>query len=126
MEKKVQSICRELIKTGIIQSSHDCSDGGIAVAISECCIKGSKGITLTCEIKGRWDVALFGEEQSRILISVNPANEQKIIQQCEQQSVPILKVGYVSEKNISIGNLIETNVNEIRSYWEAGISQYNA
>ena len=126
MEKKVQSICRELIKTGIIQSSHDCSDGGIAVAISECCIKGSKGITLTCEIKGRWDVALFGEEQSRILISVNPANEQEIIQQCKQQSVPILKVGYVSEKNISIGSLIQTEVDDIRGYWEAGISQYNS
>ena len=126
MEKKVQSICRELIKMGIIQSSHDCSDGGIAVAISECCIKGSKGITVTCEIKERWDVALFGEEQSRILISVSPANEQQIIQQCKQQSIPILKVGYVSEKNISIGNLIETTVDEIRNYWEAGISQYNS
>ena len=84
LEKKVQNICRELNKIGIIESAHDCSEGGIAVAISESCINGSKGITVTSEIKGSWDVALFGEEQSRILISITPSNEQNLIEICKE------------------------------------------
>ena len=121
LEKKVQNICRELNKIGIIESAHDCSEGGIAVAISESCINGSKGMTVTSEIKGRWDVALFGEEQSRILISITPSNEQNLIEICKEKSIPIMKIGYVSEKEISIGNLIQTDVDDIRSYWEGGI-----
>ena len=126
LENRVQNICRELNKMGVIESAHDCSEGGVAVAISECCINGSKGVTVTSEIKGRWDVALFGEEQSRILISANPSNEHTLIAICKEKSVPIMKIGYVSEKDISIGSLIQTEVDDIRGYWEAGISQYNS
>ena len=126
LEKKVQDICRELNTQGIIKSAHDCSEGGIAVAISECCINGSKGITVIAEIKKRWDAALFGEEQSRILISVDPLNQQQLVETCRKYSVPVMEVGYVSEKRISFGSFIQTDVDELRACWESGLSNYNS
>ena len=127
LENNVQKTCRELNKREILKSAHDCSEGGLAVAISECCILGSKGVTIKTDIKGRWDIALFGEQQSRILISLDPSQQEKLAEICLKRSVPIMYIGYVTEKQISIGNLIETDVNEIRNYWESGLSKhYNA
>ena len=126
LENNVQKLCRDLNKRRILKSAHDCSDGGLAVAISECCILGSKGATIQTKINKRWDIALFGEQQSRILISVNPAQQEQLEEICSNESVPIMHIGYVEEKQISIGNLIKTDVNEIRKYWETGLSKnYN-
>ncbi|HIK20268.1 MAG TPA: phosphoribosylformylglycinamidine synthase subunit PurL [Synechococcus sp. M44_DOE_062] len=75
LEKQVQAACRHGIRQGWVRSAHDCSDGGLAVALAEACLSGSQGATLCLPApSGRWDQALFGEGSSRILVSVNPAH----------------------------------------------------
>ncbi|MER3478031.1 MAG: phosphoribosylformylglycinamidine synthase II, partial [Leptolyngbya sp. ERB_1_2] len=37
LERKVQAVCRAGIRSGLIQSAHDCAEGGVAIALSECC-----------------------------------------------------------------------------------------
>ena len=74
LEAKVQALCRRAIAEGLIASAHDCSDGGLAVAIAESCILGGLGFTGAFDIEGRWDAALFGETQSRIIVSLLPEN----------------------------------------------------
>ncbi|MBE9170278.1 phosphoribosylformylglycinamidine synthase subunit PurL [Pleurocapsales cyanobacterium LEGE 06147] len=74
LERKVQESCRYGIRQEWVKSAHDCSEGGLAVALAESCI-GSK---LGAEIKladnqiQRWDEILFGESASQIIVSVNP------------------------------------------------------
>ena len=72
-EKRVQRCCLSLIQKGWINSAHDCSDGGLAVALAESCIAGGFGfIGESFTYRGRIDTALFGEGQSRIVVSVAP------------------------------------------------------
>ncbi|MCS6813661.1 MAG: phosphoribosylformylglycinamidine synthase subunit PurL [Cyanobacteria bacterium] len=72
-ERLVQTACREGIRQGWVHSAHDCAEGGIAVALAECCI--SSGLGAICSLSGsRWDEVLFGEGGARILVSVSPAD----------------------------------------------------
>jgi phosphoribosylformylglycinamidine synthase II len=75
LEKRVQAACRHGIRQGWVRSAHDCSEGGLAVALAEACLSGGRGATLSLAPGSlRWDQALFGEGSSRILVSVSPAH----------------------------------------------------
>jgi len=71
LEKRVQNSVLEMIADKLVQSAHDCSEGGLAVAIAESCISGSKtiGADIRFSSKIRLDALLFGETQSRIVVS---------------------------------------------------------
>ena len=73
LERLVQETCREGVKQGLVLSAHDCSDGGLAVALAESCILGGVGFRMQGQLDAlpRWDLALFGEKQSRIVVTVN-------------------------------------------------------
>ncbi len=73
LERAVQKACRVGIKRGWINSAHDCSEGGIAVTLAECCLPNHLGaqIHLNQAQKQRLDELLFGEAASRILVSVS-------------------------------------------------------
>ena len=70
LEAAVQQVCRRAVAEGIVHSAHDCSDGGLAVALAESCITGNIGFTASFAMPGRWDAALFGESESRIVVSL--------------------------------------------------------
>ncbi|MFP3422985.1 AIR synthase-related protein, partial [Bacillus sp. SIMBA_161] len=63
---------------GLIQSAHDCAEGGVTVALAESCLSGSLGVsvTLSPNENQRWDECLFGEGASRIIVSVSPDNQE--------------------------------------------------
>ncbi|ERN40623.1 phosphoribosylformylglycinamidine synthase II [Rubidibacter lacunae KORDI 51-2] len=69
-ERTVQAACREGIRRSWVRSAHDCAEGGIAIALAECCIAGDLGAAVTIEVAERVDAALFGEAGARILVSV--------------------------------------------------------
>ncbi|PNW48615.1 UNVERIFIED_CONTAM: phosphoribosylformylglycinamidine synthase II [Euhalothece sp. KZN 001] len=79
LEKQVQWVCREGIKEGWINAAHDCAEGGIAVALAECCLGGNLGVevTLSPGDNQRWDQCLFGEGASRIVVSVSPEKQEQ-------------------------------------------------
>ncbi|MEQ8997326.1 MAG: phosphoribosylformylglycinamidine synthase subunit PurL [Coleofasciculus sp. B1-GNL1-01] len=75
LERRVQAACREGIRRRFLNSAHDCAEGGLAVALAECCISGGLGAEIELgDASGerRWDEILFGESASRILVSVKP------------------------------------------------------
>ncbi|WP_448527398.1 phosphoribosylformylglycinamidine synthase subunit PurL [Parathermosynechococcus lividus] len=77
LEQQVQAACRYGIHQGWLASAHDLSEGGLAVALAECCLSGQRGasIQLPEGIYPRWDAVLFGEGGARILVSVTPAQQ---------------------------------------------------
>ncbi|MDM7999062.1 MAG: phosphoribosylformylglycinamidine synthase subunit PurL, partial [Dehalococcoidia bacterium] len=77
-EKRVQEAVLEIIGQRLAASAHDCSDGGLAVALAECCIMGGHGAAVTLRDKMRTDALLFGESQSRVIISTAPRNQDKV------------------------------------------------
>jgi phosphoribosylformylglycinamidine synthase subunit PurL len=76
LELKVQAACRHGIRQGWVKSAHDSAEGGLAVALAECCISGSKGATISIgAIDSRWDTMLFGEGGARIIVSIDPNHQ---------------------------------------------------
>ena len=92
LERRVQETCREGIKQGLVLSAHDCSDGGLAVALAESCILGGVGFRGNLDA-ARWDAALFGEKQSRIVVSLHPANLPALANLARSWDVPLLSLG---------------------------------
>ncbi len=80
LERRVQAATREGIRQGWVRSAHDCSEGGVAVALAESCITSQLGAEInlgltTKSLERRWDEVLFGESASRILVSVAPEQQ---------------------------------------------------
>jgi phosphoribosylformylglycinamidine synthase subunit PurL len=100
-EKRVQSAIREIVNTGIVESAHDISDGGLAVALSECC---SSGVGAAVEISTalRPEIALFHEGPSRILVSTDcPEAVEKV---ALSHNVECVRIGVTMKERLRIGN----------------------
>jgi phosphoribosylformylglycinamidine synthase len=75
LENRVQQVCRQGIAQGQIRSAHDCAEGGLAIALAECCISGQLGASIHLsleDIAPRWDHLLFAEGGARIIVSIAP------------------------------------------------------
>ena len=80
-ERQVQRVCREGIRRGWVRSAHDCAEGGIAIALAECCISGQLGAQIDLDFASepfayRWDEVLFAESGARIIVSIIPNCQQ--------------------------------------------------
>jgi phosphoribosylformylglycinamidine synthase subunit PurL len=96
LEKGVQSAVRTLIEKGVVRSAHDCSEGGLGVALAESCFSGPKKIGAQIEISvngQRSDQILFNESQSRVVVSLKPENEATLVSVCEEKKIPFQKLG---------------------------------
>ena len=109
-EIKIQNAVRDLICAGVVKSAHDCSEGGLAVAIAESCFnpkeKFGAEIRIAGESPSRTGVpvttALFNESQSRIVISVAPENLETTMSMLRVRAVPFQQLGKVGGDELSI------------------------
>ena len=121
LESAVQQACREAAGRRLLRSAHDCSDGGIAVAIAESCIAGSVGALVDAGVTGRWDAALFGEAQSRIVVSLAPESLGDLGDLCEQAGAPWLVIGEVGGDSMAVSGLIDVPVAGLAEAWRNGL-----
>ncbi|MFW6409568.1 MAG: phosphoribosylformylglycinamidine synthase subunit PurL [Halanaerobiales bacterium] len=121
MEKKVQDFCLEAIERGLVNSAHDCSQGGLGVALAECCLENELGV----EIKLREDMSpvavLFSESQSRIIISLAPEAEKEFLQLIKKIAIPYEKLGKIKGKRLIINDWINLTVKELKKEWQESI-----
>lgn len=101
-EKRLQELVLKLIEEGLINSSHDISEGGFVVALVESAISGKKGAKISLQTSLREDVELFSESQSRALITVSPEKVEEVLKIAYEYQVPAQKVGVVEGKDIVI------------------------
>ncbi|MCX6154192.1 MAG: phosphoribosylformylglycinamidine synthase subunit PurL [Candidatus Kapabacteria bacterium] len=120
-EINLQATTLELINQKLINSAHDCSEGGLAITLAEKAI--SSGANLGCKIvlENATAAALFGESQSRIVISAADENIEKIKEICLKNNLPLLQIGEVVKNTFSINNEIEFSVEDLRSNYENAI-----
>ncbi len=111
-ELRVQALCLELIHKGVVNSAHDVSDGGLAISLAEC-VMTSHEQSLGCEIELpanaeiRTDFLLFGEEQSRIVITAKPRYREFIQSAATEYNLASTFLGVVNERSrIKIGESI--------------------
>jgi len=105
-EKALHACALKLIREGLVQSAHDCSDGGLAVALAECCVSNpTQPLGAVVRLTGhtiRWDALLFGESQSRIVLSVKADAAEKIVHVAQAMGVPAAKIGTVGGERLVI------------------------
>ncbi len=97
-EKTLQDAIRAAIYAGLIQSAHDCSEGGLAVTLAESSLAStSLGADIDFGSTGlRSDLLLFNESQSRVVVSVKPENIAALIALLSEKGVPACPLGTVS------------------------------
>lgn len=122
-EKDIQETVREAIKSGIIKSAHDCADGGLAVTLAECCISNKEdaiGAQIHIDEELRADCLLFGETQSRIIVSVDKNDGEKLVELCIKNNVPISAIGKVGGDRFSINDIIDLPLTDmIPAFYES-------
>ncbi len=123
LEAAVQRACRRLVSEGVARSAHDCSDGGLAVALAESCIAGDTGFTGELSQASRWDAMLFGEGQSRIIVSVSAGSEPRLLEVCRAEDVPVVRIGRVGGDRLTIDGLLDVPVADLASVWSNGIQR---
>jgi phosphoribosylformylglycinamidine synthase subunit PurL len=110
--KRIHNACLKFIRKGWVKSAHDCSEGGLAVALAECCMSNGDAM-FGAMIKLPVNAAtLFGETQSRIILSCTPDNAKKIL----ASGLPVTKLGVVGGEKLRIGKL-SWDVKKLRRVW---------
>jgi phosphoribosylformylglycinamidine (FGAM) synthase-like enzyme len=109
-------------KRGLLNSAHDCSDGGLLVCLAESCIQGKIG--LTCDkIKSalRLDSLFFGEAQSRIVVSLSPHKAGKLLSLAKKLDVPALRLGTTGGDRLLMEDYLNLSLSRLGDAWLGGL-----
>jgi phosphoribosylformylglycinamidine synthase subunit PurL len=117
LEKEIQDFCRKAIEKDLLASAHDCSLGGLAIALAESCIKSGLGAEIDFKTNIRSDCTLFGESQSRIIVTVNPVKTYEFVKYAQRKGIPFQQIGSVKGKNLKINEWINLPVGKLEKAW---------
>jgi phosphoribosylformylglycinamidine synthase subunit PurL len=132
-EKALQHLIVDLASERLIRSAHDCSDGGLAVTLAECCFDtGGAGAEVSLEALnvGRDSrlndaVALFGESASRVVVSVAPDSVTEILQRAALAGVLARVIGETGGNRLRIAvagrTIIDVSVDDAERVWSTAI-----
>ncbi len=129
-EKAVQDATRALIRMGLVQSAHDCAEGGLAVNLAESCLSGPGPVGAEINFGGTGiapAILLFNESQSRIVISVKKQNATAVLALLEWRGVPARKLGVVSKnpelKIAADGSEWNWSLADLEKFWGRRIEE---
>ena len=125
LERRVQEVCLKIIQEELVESAHDCSDGGLAVAIAESCFSSYRREAVGCEIKLEGELSsaalLFSETPSRIMISAIDQHVEAILALARENNVEAFVIGRTKGERLVIQangeRIIDRAVSEIESAW---------
>lgn len=124
-EKRVHRVVLRAIDKRLIDSAHDCSDGGFAICLAESCIQGKIGARISMLANCSASAALFAETQSRIVVSLPADNLGALREIVDEMGVECSVLGEVTGKQLSISindvEVIDLPVGEMESCWRNSI-----
>jgi phosphoribosylformylglycinamidine synthase len=126
LERAVQQCCLKAAARGLLRSAHDISDGGLAVALTECCILGpGKSFGAKVELHGpmRADAVLFGESQSRIIVSVRSKDLNRLRDIAARERAPMEIIGEVAGRSLIINPMIQSSIDELKNTWSTALER---
>ena len=128
-EKAVQEVCIEAIASGLAESAHDLSEGGLAVCAAESCILGSAGIGCVLDLDDRIrpDALLFGETQSRIVLSTSKTRLPKLLSLAAKKGVAAKVIGVTGGKDLVIRQggleIVRQSVQSLFEAWKNALPE---
>ena len=136
-ERRLIKLLLEANRQGLLKSAHDCAEGGLAVAVAECCIADADrmlGATVSLIDGGRRavagksrspiraDVALFAESAGRVIVSCESYQIAALLKLARQAGVPAALLGEVGGKLLVIHPWIEAPIKELNRAWRGALA----
>jgi phosphoribosylformylglycinamidine synthase len=132
VERRVQAAVQAAVGAGLVTASHDCSEGGIAVALAKSAITGPEplGATVALATGVRADLTLFGEGPSRVLLAVEPARAREFEGLMAESAIPWRWIGTTGGDRLRIRvgatTLIDASVQTLETAWRHGFERHMA
>ncbi len=120
-------------EAGLLRSAHDVSQGGLLVALAECCLASLEGLGAEVDVlpgldrqhplggrgaeRQRADALLFGEEGGRAVVSYDPGEEDRLRRLAAEHGVPFQVLGRVAPGRLRVVDLVDLGVEEMRRAW---------
>jgi phosphoribosylformylglycinamidine synthase len=133
-ERALQSLLVEAASNKWVRSAHDCSDGGFAIALAECCFSGGGGAEVSVESSGSdatFDAAtsaLFSESASRAIVAAAAGRTGALLKRASELGVPAAVIGRSGGDRIriTVGGVIAIDcaTAEAEQRWKNGLTRY--
>jgi len=125
-EKALHRLVLAAIEQGLVHSAHDLAEGGLAIAVAECLFEHEIGARLELSTDGlRPDSLLFGESQSRVVLSLPPENLPALQELAAREQVPLRVIGRTGGDRLQIivdgGQRVDLPVARLQAAWREGI-----
>ena len=125
-EKRLHRLVLDAAHERLLRSAHDVGEGGLAVALAECSFGGQRlGVRVTVDLDEglRTDAVLFGESQSRMLLSLRRRNLNRLRDLARRDEVPLQVLGEVRGHSVVIEGLIDLPVESARERWRRALER---
>ena len=122
-EKRLQRLCLAAAAEQLLRSAHDVAEGGLAVALAECSFGGAGlGARIAVESGMRADALLFGESQSRMLVSLRRRHLGRLRDLARREDVQFTVLGEVRGSSLVIGDLVDLAIEPARARWRRALA----
>ena len=123
-EARSQGVVLAAASAGLISAAHDCSDGGLAVALAEMAVAAGCGVDATAiEARGRLDALLFGESQGRILLAVRPGAGKELASIAGEKGVVLMPLGRVGGDRFRLGRFCDVAIADLAGAYDGGLER---
>jgi phosphoribosylformylglycinamidine synthase len=131
-ERRVQRAVRAAVAAGLVAAAHDCSEGGVAVALAESCVTARElvGCDATLPAAARADLTLFGEGPSRVLVAVEARHAREFEGLMAESAIPWRWIGTTGGDRlvIRVGNdtVLDVDARRLEHAWRSGFERHLA
>lgn len=123
VEYKNQSVVKRLIRKNLIESAHDVSDGGLFITLAESAMPNDLGFSIETDFDCRADAFLFGEAQSRIIVSVSPQKLDEFVDELAAADVEFSNLGTVTNGEIQIDEQSFGTITEAKALYNGALGK---
>jgi phosphoribosylformylglycinamidine synthase len=134
LERRVQQAVREAALQGVLRSAHDCAEGGLAVALAECALLSGRGVSASLDLDETaperppsWVAGiLFGETQSRFIVSLEKESRVQLRALLDQRAVPYREIGVVGGDRLTIEGAFDASLDDARVAFDGALLDSHA
>ncbi len=123
-ERAVGKLMLNAARAGLVRSAHDCSDGGMLIALAECCLLGGigmRGPAIFAEAPLRLDAALFGESPGRFIVTAHSRAMPELQSLARRHHMEISLLGLTGGDVLELEGQLKVSLAEMREAWEGGL-----
>jgi phosphoribosylformylglycinamidine synthase subunit PurL len=110
-ERRLAEVLTTAAARGLVEAAHDLSDGGLAIALAECCLAGGLGCTVA--LPGDPFVHLFSESAARAVVAVRPGAEAEFAELCSAAGVPAVTLGQTGGGSLDVEGSFRIGLDEL-------------